>query len=54
VSMPLPWSKIRKGLDPKAFTLRTAQVLCVKMDAWPDYDEAARPLAPAIKKLGLR
>jgi bifunctional non-homologous end joining protein LigD len=54
VSMPLPWSKIRKGLDTKAFTLRTAPALCAKADAWPDYDEAARPLAPAIKKLGVR
>ncbi|HXP02552.1 MAG TPA: DNA ligase D [Stellaceae bacterium] len=54
VSMPLPWLKIRKGLDPKAFTLRTVPALCAKIDAWPDYDEAARPLAPAIKKLGLR
>ena len=52
VSMPLPWSKIRQGLDPKAFTLRTAPALCEEIDAWADYDEAARPLAPAIKKLG--
>ncbi|HEV2187283.1 MAG TPA: DNA ligase D [Stellaceae bacterium] len=53
VSMPLPWSKIRRGLDPKAYTLRTAPALCLKSDAWPDYDAAARPLAPAIKKLGM-
>ena len=53
VSMPLPWSKIRTGLDPKAFTMRTAPALA-KMDAWPDYHDAARPLAPAIKKLSGR
>ena len=54
VSMPLPWAKIRKGLDPKAFTIRTAPALCAKGDVWPDYDDAARPLAAAIKKLGAR
>jgi bifunctional non-homologous end joining protein LigD len=54
VSMPLSWSKIRKGLDPKAFTLRTAPALYRKIDPWPDYEEAARPLGPAIKKLGMR
>jgi len=52
--MPLPWAKIRKGLDPKAFTIRTAPPLCAKGDVWPDYDDAARPLAAAIKKLGAR
>jgi bifunctional non-homologous end joining protein LigD len=50
VSMPLPWPQVRKGLDPYAFTMRTAPALA-KKDAWPEYDDAARPLAPAIKKL---
>jgi bifunctional non-homologous end joining protein LigD len=51
VSMPLPWSQLKKGLDPKVFTLRTAPVLCAKGDAWAGYDDAAQPLAPAIRKL---
>lgn len=50
VSMPLPWSKIRGGLDPMTFTLRTAPA-SAKTNAWADYDAAAQPLAPAIKKL---
>jgi len=54
VSMPLPWAKVRKGLDPKAYTMRTAPALCAKIAAWPGYDEAGQPLAPAIKKLGAR
>ena len=51
VSMPLAWKQATKGLDPRAFTIRTAPALCAKTAAWPDYDAAAQPLAPAIKKL---
>jgi bifunctional non-homologous end joining protein LigD len=52
VSMPLGWEQIRAGLDPKRFTIRTAAALLGKGDAWDGYDAAARPLAPAIKRLG--
>jgi bifunctional non-homologous end joining protein LigD len=52
VSMPLTWAQTRAGLDPKRFTLRTVPALYAKGDPWPGYDDAARPLAPAIKKLG--
>jgi bifunctional non-homologous end joining protein LigD len=51
VSMPLAWKQVTKGLDPKAFTIRTAPTLCAKTAFWPDYAAAAQPLAPAIKKL---
>ena len=52
VSMPLTWGQVRKGLDPMRFTLRTVPDLLKKTEAWADYGEAERPLAPAIRKLG--
>ncbi|WP_343712869.1 DNA ligase D [Inquilinus sp.] len=51
VSMPLTWDQVRKGLDPKRYTLRTAPGLLAKSSAWDGYDEAARPLADAIRRL---
>jgi bifunctional non-homologous end joining protein LigD len=51
VSMPLEWSQIKKGLDPKKFTIRTAPALIAKSKAWRDYDKGERPLLPALKKL---
>ena len=54
VSMPLTWDQVRKGLDPKRFTLRTAPGLLAKSSAWDGYDDAARPLADAIRRLERR
>ena len=51
VSMPLKWTQVRKGLDPLAYTVRTAVDLRAKGDPWEEYDEAAKPLKPAIAKL---
>jgi bifunctional non-homologous end joining protein LigD len=51
VSMPLTWPQVKKGLDPKRYTLRTAPGLLAKSTAWEGYDEAARPLKDAIRKL---
>jgi bifunctional non-homologous end joining protein LigD len=51
VSMPLEWDQVKKGLDPLRFTLRTVPALLAKHAAWSDYDEAARPLRPAIRRL---
>ncbi len=51
VSMPLTWTQVKRGLDPKKYTLRTAPALLAKSTAWEGYDEAARPLRDAIKKL---
>jgi len=49
VSMPLPWTQVRKGLAPHRFTVRTAAGMVGQ--AWADYDQGARPLAPAIEAL---
>ncbi len=52
VSMPLNWTQVRKGLDPKAYTIRTVPPLLGKSTAWTDYDEGERKLSAAIKRLG--
>jgi len=51
VSMPLEWSAVKKGLDPKRFTVRSAPSLLAKSKAWKDYAKAERPLLPVLKKL---
>jgi bifunctional non-homologous end joining protein LigD len=51
VSFPLTWSQVKPGLDPKAWTIRTAPDLLKTTKAWADYFDSERPLGPAIKKL---
>ncbi len=51
VSMPLTWGQVKKGLDPKKFTVRTAPALIGKSSAWKDYCDSERPLAAAMKKI---
>jgi bifunctional non-homologous end joining protein LigD len=51
VSFPIPWSAVKKGLDPKRYTIRTAPALLTKTKPWADYCDAERPLADAIAKL---
>jgi bifunctional non-homologous end joining protein LigD len=53
VSMPLDWTHVRAGLDPKRFTVRTAPEHYAKTKPWEGYDGAAQPLAPAIKRFGV-
>ncbi len=51
VSMPVTWAQVRGGLDPTRFTIHTVPALLGKMSAWKDYEEAERPLEPAMRKL---
>jgi bifunctional non-homologous end joining protein LigD len=51
VSMPLEWSAVKKGLDPKRFTIRTVPALIARGAAWKNYAEAEKPLLPILKKL---
>ena len=52
VSFPLNWTQVKKGLDPKAWTIRSTPAALKKTKAWSDYCDAERPLADAIRKLG--
>jgi bifunctional non-homologous end joining protein LigD len=54
VSMPLEWSAIKKGLDPKRFTVRTAPALIAKSAAWKDYAKSEKPLLPVLKTLAAK
>ena len=51
VSMPLTWAQVKKGLDPHAFTVRSAPGLMAKSKAWEGYDKAERSLRAVVKKL---
>jgi len=52
VSMPLTWTQVKPGLDPRRYTIRSVPELLKKTTAWSDYCDAERPLDAAIKKLG--
>ena len=49
--MPLGWSRVKSGLDPATFTVRTAPALVAKTNSWADYCDSERSLAEAIKRL---
>ena len=51
VSMPLTWSQVKTGLDPRHYTVRSVPGLLAKTKAWADYHAAERPLADAIERL---
>jgi bifunctional non-homologous end joining protein LigD len=51
VSMPVHWKVVRRGLDQKQFTVRSAAALLRKTKPWQGYDEAARSLEEAIRSI---
>jgi bifunctional non-homologous end joining protein LigD len=51
VSMPLVWNQVKKGLDPKRFTVRTVPALIGKSTAWKDYFKSDRPLLGVFQKV---
>jgi bifunctional non-homologous end joining protein LigD len=51
VSMPLTWAQVRKGLDPRRFTIYTTPRLLKSTEAWLDYRKSGRPLKTAVKNL---
>jgi bifunctional non-homologous end joining protein LigD len=38
--MPLTWAQVKRGLNPRAFTVRTAPRLIAKSRAWKGYGKA--------------
>jgi bifunctional non-homologous end joining protein LigD len=52
VSMPLNWTQVKSGLDPKRFTVRTVPALIHESSAWADYCDNQKPLDQAIKRMG--
>ena len=53
IAFPLSWGQVRKGLDPRAFTLHDAAVLLKKPDPWADFHNAEMSLRPLLKRLGV-
>jgi bifunctional non-homologous end joining protein LigD len=51
VSMPLAWSAVKAGLDPKGFTIRSVPRLNAASAAWKNYFDGRRSLKTAIQKL---
>ena len=51
VSMPIHWKEVKAGLDPAKYTVRTAPGILKKSNGWDRYDEAARSLSAAIRKV---
>jgi hypothetical protein len=49
--MPIHWSQVRSSLDPLKYTIRTAPAVLSKNKPWEDYDEGARSLVSAIRKV---
>ncbi|WP_442083200.1 hypothetical protein [Rhizobium johnstonii] len=49
--MPLNWTQVKAGLDPKRFTIRTVPGLLKNSTAWRDYRDGQRSLEQAIKRL---
>jgi bifunctional non-homologous end joining protein LigD len=51
VSMPVHWKEVRRGLEPKKYTVRSAPELLRKAKPWQEYSGAARSLADAIRSI---
>ncbi|RZJ02342.1 MAG: hypothetical protein EON89_15475, partial [Brevundimonas sp.] len=53
IAFPLAWTQVKKGLDPRAYTLHDAAALLKKPDPWKDFRKGEAALKPVLKKLGL-
>jgi len=53
IAFPLSWGQVKKGLDPRAFTLPDAPALLKKPDPWKDFRGAETNLRPVLKTLGV-
>lgn len=51
VSMPLNWTQVKAGLDPKRYTIRTVPGHLSNSSAWEGYCDSQRSLEQAMKRL---
>ena len=51
VSMPLTWTQVKAGLDPKRYTVRTVPGLLARTKAWQGYENASSSIKAAMGKL---
>lgn len=51
VSMPVPWSAVKLGLDPATYTIRSVPALLKRSNGWDDYETGRRPLVDAVAAL---
>ena len=51
VSMPLDWNRIKPNLNPQQYTVKTAPTILLKTKPWKSYDDSARSLLSAIRKV---
>ena len=54
VSMPIPWSAVKPGLDPAAYTVRSVLQALKRSNGWADYETSRRPLVASIAALQQR
>jgi bifunctional non-homologous end joining protein LigD len=50
VSMPIDWSEVKPGLEPKAYTIATVPELLKAADPWADYARSGKPLTSVVKR----
>ncbi len=53
IAVPIAWSQVKKGLDPKAFNIRTIGPVLKKADPWAGLSKSAKALGPAMKRMGM-
>jgi bifunctional non-homologous end joining protein LigD len=49
ISMPIEWKRVKAGLEPAQYTVRTGAGLLKKSNPWDDYAQSARSLSSAIR-----
>jgi bifunctional non-homologous end joining protein LigD len=52
ISLPITWSQVKTGLNPKDYSIHVAAKLLKRPDPWKDLMKTAIPLDAARKKLG--
>jgi len=51
ISMPIDWNKVKAGLKPLTYTVRTGAAMLKKSKPWDRYLESAGSLRSAIRKV---